>query len=376
MMESLEMMLYKFLDRRHVASLVRGTFKFGRLRYYRLLEQVTGDGWIGDRREGVAVTVLRAAKVDSSDPNDQEMRARLEAAGVIEMAPGNVVHLENVTIINSIDCFVLCFSIGNLEGLVKHMSSKDRGKYAYDACVSLTDADELEKRLWREGRVGEKRLDELFTGIRADKVRYGDWIEGDLGTHPASIGDPFFKGDKYRDQAEWRFVLYPRQQIEKDSVFVHCMAAGELLREEGIQSEASQWSVDAELATMSCEQIRSEMWGLWSTWDQKQRRFRHQDGDGGFEASVKHNEEMEGLFRADFRPRIQKLYFELRTRWNMPFPRIDEAIIAERRASVLHNYFQMERMFVPDAPFTCPLSADGASGGSTSCQLVCARKRS
>ena len=43
---------FKFLEEKHVPSLLSGTFLFRRLRYYQLLEMCTGDQDIGDKGEG------------------------------------------------------------------------------------------------------------------------------------------------------------------------------------------------------------------------------------------------------------------------------------------------------------------------------------
>ncbi|MBB3234534.1 hypothetical protein [Phyllobacterium endophyticum] len=215
---------YKFLDKAAVHYLLEGSFKFGRLKKYRLMEAITGDQWIGDKNEGVQTTVINV--VIGDEPNS-ELADALSASGHIRIdGQATNVSVSETCIIEEFDCFAFCFSHGDLSALCSSMSDPKRGDFSYDGCVEILDPDALVQLILSHGICLGKPVSELFV-VDAKHVTYEDEVEHDFRTDlKISPGNPFQKSLLYKDQCEVRIVLVPKEgPILKDDIVVSIVGA-------------------------------------------------------------------------------------------------------------------------------------------------------
>lgn len=216
------MQIHRLLNKTHSESLLRGSFRFGRLRYYQMLEVVFDDESIGDAQEG-AVSAVVSTKLTPENMDDP-VRKSLAESGFITVRGNSSIEIRNTTFTNEVDCFVCCWSTSTTPELSGTGS-------AYDTCVTAAGAKSLAHCLNSFGverESGSKILD-LFAPILSGRVQYSD-TEHDMATGPLPSGDPFRKRTRYRHQAEYRFVLIPRAKIAADFIYVECHPATELLK--------------------------------------------------------------------------------------------------------------------------------------------------
>jgi len=143
------MAYYKFLHSQHINLLLEGRFRFGRLRYYQLLEAVTKNQWIGDMDEGCAINFIDHVVLQAGDGRDA-IRSRLVEAGLTVAADASLTLYDSCTI-SHLDCFVFSVSRGELNLLTSSMCSPDKPDYAYDACVRISGLRHLADAIWKEG---------------------------------------------------------------------------------------------------------------------------------------------------------------------------------------------------------------------------------
>jgi hypothetical protein len=325
-------MYYKFLNKCHIPTTVKGQFRFGRLRYYQLLEMVTGDEWIGDRHDGLGTTNVTIRL--EGNPGEDALRKRLSDARIISAGSETKVSITGLKIINEIDCFVFCFSKGDLNQLVENMCSAERADYAYDGCLQLKNPEEIRRRRWNEGKVEGRPLNELFEIAIFDEVRY-DGKESEFVSAPIAPADPFVKLRKYTSQQEWRFVLKPRTPIDLDNVTVICNGCAELLIEEVIPAKAMQARRTGEFASHSEDELLAEIAAIWRRWktDSMQQNFIDKAERLAAERQAQEilqcaEKEMAEKFDVEVRGRLQRAYFELRSKPRaLRSTEIDRAII-------------------------------------------------
>uniref|UniRef100_UPI003D10CAAB hypothetical protein n=1 Tax=Rhodopila sp. TaxID=2480087 RepID=UPI003D10CAAB len=220
---------YKFLDSRYIDNLLRGQLRFGRLIYYRLLEVVTKDQWIGDTSEGLALTKIQNLSITPAAPNPLAQR-RLEEARIVKMVEGSSVNISNCTFVNEVDCFVFCFSQGDLKHLKDIMCDPVRPDYAYDGCVSLPTPEALARAVLQTGIVDGRPVGDKFivsVGAANYELAAHDFLKD--GVAPAN---PFKKDRRYIAQQEARIVLIPREPIQCDFVSVTIASPSTLFREQ------------------------------------------------------------------------------------------------------------------------------------------------
>jgi hypothetical protein len=221
---------YKFLDRKYIDRLLGGEILFRRLIYYRLLEVVTQDQWIGDASEGVARTAIDYALVSPADPKPT-LRRKLEEARLVKMDDNSTVKITNMTLTAEVDCFVFCFSSGDLTRLAETMCATDKPEYAYDGCVSILDPTVLAQAIYDSGKLGGRPIRDNFS-VTVGPVSYYEAVAQDFLTGGMPSADPFKKDRRYAAQREMRIVLMPRNPIESDSAVVIVDKPDTLFREE------------------------------------------------------------------------------------------------------------------------------------------------
>lgn len=143
------MAYYKFLQSQHINLLLGGKFRFGRLRYYQLLEAVTEDQWIGDMDEGRAINLIDRVVLQAGD-GQEAIRTRLVDAGINVDANASLTLYDSQTI-SDLDCFVFSVSRGELSLLKSAMCSPEKPDYAYNACVRISGLRHLAHTIWNEG---------------------------------------------------------------------------------------------------------------------------------------------------------------------------------------------------------------------------------
>lgn len=204
---------FKFLHADDVEKVLTcRSLKFGRLAYYRLLENVYDDQWIGDAQDGVTRSVVSFEIHDQ--PIDHPDRDLARQAG-FNIAPGSRVVVRGMNIAKFVDGFVLSLSVGNLEPLSAAMCrAADRPNY--NACIEIGVAELIEavKNSTFEGRP----ISETFT-VEHDFIIYLDDSPGDGRT--IAPADPFRKRSIYRSQSEYRIFLLPREAVPKiDAIYL------------------------------------------------------------------------------------------------------------------------------------------------------------
>jgi len=183
------------------------SIKFGHLRYYRLLELVSGDGKIGDRWEGVRKTVV-SASIGLGEDQDIENELSLHN---IASASGGVMEIKDLTIVNEEDCYILSLAQGNLEDLCDEFCRS--GPEAYDAAFAVTDIDEL-VRCVEKGTVAGRSVSDLFL-VTHQAISYLDLAPVDMRhSRKISVADAFEKRKEYARQKEDRIVLKPIKELK------------------------------------------------------------------------------------------------------------------------------------------------------------------
>lgn len=134
---------YRFMRSKHVNSVLSGEFRFGSLMYYRLLESVYEDEWIGDSEEGRVITVIKDFYSENGQQNIAE-RKWLDEMGV---SVGEAeIYMKDSKFIREINGYVLCFAVGERAELETTMLNDD-----YDSCVSFPDVPLMAKLLYERG---------------------------------------------------------------------------------------------------------------------------------------------------------------------------------------------------------------------------------
>jgi hypothetical protein len=208
----------------HAEAMLKGSFRFGRMRYYQMLEVVFDDDSIGDVEEGLSSATV-SVTINEENSNSPIVK---NLANFIKVSGTSQVELENATFIHQTDCYICCWSTTKSPDLSGAGSS-------YDTCVTSSGAKSLAHYLSRFGveRESGLPLTELFGRIAAGRVHYHDSTH-DLSNNPLPNGNPFRKRKKYQNQSEYRIVLFPKQPLNLDFVMIDCSSASSLLSAESI----------------------------------------------------------------------------------------------------------------------------------------------
>lgn len=254
------MQIHRLLWRPHAESLLRGSFRFGRLRYYQMLEVVFEDASIGDAQEGTT-SALVSTKI-TPENQDDPVRLNLSRSGFITASGNASIEIRNAKFAHETDCFVCCWSTSSTPDL-------SGAGAAYDTCVTATGAKSLAHYLESFGveRDSGYSLRDLFQPILAGRVQYLD-LDHDMAAGPLPSGDPFRKRTRYRSQFEYRLVLVPRKTISADFLWVDCPQAAEFLQSTPVEQIVAQAQFTKELE--DSEQILN---GLLEEWRRVQNEL-------------------------------------------------------------------------------------------------------
>jgi hypothetical protein len=223
---------YKFLDSEHVDKLLGGSVKFTRLSYYRMLELVSNDRWIGDKDEGVARTHVGDMVVDGSDPRTLAM---LNRTGAFYFPPnfGSKATLSgNVLVKSGPNPHIFCFSCGALDDLKDAMCGTKAQGSPYDACVEILNVLGLMKAV---GHGLIRNMDgapfrTAFKKVGGGAVKYSghDKMLDDQG---ALLPSCLRKKSIYTRQQEFRLALEPPNDLAPDDLFLEIGSTAGLLVE-------------------------------------------------------------------------------------------------------------------------------------------------
>lgn len=205
--------VYKSMHADALEKVLNGSLKFGNLASYRLRHKVTGDRFIGDPKDGLAVTNT-GHLVFTGGPEDDGVRNAVST--VISIGKGAIGTISNYQIKSTVDGFVCSLAVGDFRSLAKEMNERA----GYDACVKINDLGILAETILRTGHVDGVHLSEYY-----------DFSQGEVTYASASVhnlqddfrvrrGDPFAKDIGYKEQCEYRLFLKPRHKMIEYSIYV------------------------------------------------------------------------------------------------------------------------------------------------------------
>lgn len=205
--------IYRFMESQHIGQLLKGELRFTALSYYRLLEKVYQDHWIGDCHEGHTITRIDTELISGQD--DCGMRQKLADLKILS-GDSTSVKMSGVQYIDRVDGFILSFAVGELEDLSKRMS---RG--SYDACAVFNDIHLIAKIVYETGLTSDGcAVSDVFFPPEVGPVTY-DGNEVDLSSSDGHLpASPLLKRKMYKDQQEWRIYFRPRVLMDLDVVTV------------------------------------------------------------------------------------------------------------------------------------------------------------
>lgn len=206
----------KFLHWQHAATFASGRLRFGRLGYYRLMERIFDDEWIGDMHEGISVTRFDDVWISRTD---QSSRQRIAKLG-IDIGEESTARIVCTRSIRMVDTFVLSLCFGYPSEFESQMCSQEDGRPGYDTLVLLTDVNSIVDSLLTSAHIESIGLiRDHFSHVAAGRVTYADNELEFSGGHDA-IASSFLKRPKYAGQKEFRIVLTPKAPITPDHVIV------------------------------------------------------------------------------------------------------------------------------------------------------------
>lgn len=203
---------YRFVESRHLDSVLRGELRFTALAYYRLMEMVYEDEWIGDSQEGQAISRIKSLSLAAGE-DQNGLRKKLEAVGL--MLGQNVdLKISNTNFTFEENGFILSFAVGELEDLKQSM-----WRDSYDACLSFTDIEALASYVYQHGTDGQgRKASDLFYEPVVDAVVYGVNEVDLLAVEKHLEGSPLLKREKYINQKECRIFFKPKIDLDVDVV--------------------------------------------------------------------------------------------------------------------------------------------------------------
>ena len=233
---------FKFLEEKHVQSLLCGTFLFRRLRYYQLLEMCTGDQCIGDKGEGIEVHT-KGGYDGSLSGAPIEIQRLFGPRGFTGSGPEPHVQVGTIKQINRHQYFALCLAVGDLESLRRSFCWPDKAD-GYDGAVEITDIEALVNCLFCKGHFGPSPsqattylIRDHFARPSAHEIHY---VPDPTNYQAADVPPPFLKDVRYRCQHEFRIALArvpPLSLALQDCIYVSCPESSQFMtRVPGFQS--------------------------------------------------------------------------------------------------------------------------------------------
>lgn len=204
---------YRFVESRYLDDALRGELRFTALSYYRLMEKVYEDDWIGDSHEGVAITKLK--ELSLSPGKDQDgARKKLENVG-FGCGSGVNIDIKDAEFICEENGFILSFAVGDFDELKDEMWRDD-----YDACLSFVDIETLASYVYVHGvdKKSGRKASDLFCYPLVGLVVYGENEVDFLLVDTCLEASPLLKREKYGGQKECRIFFKPKMYLDVDVV--------------------------------------------------------------------------------------------------------------------------------------------------------------
>jgi len=254
------MIAYKFLRSTDTHFLMNGSFKFGSINFYQMLEYVYDDQWIGDKNEGISVNVINDLSVlpEQNEEINSKNAKTLEMLGLAEnVALGATVSFQHISFISQKHAYIMSLSVGDFSGLANAMANPPEGQEPYDACIEISDVEAFANCLYECGTIGGTRLTSILPPPQKGNVTY-ESNSGDLLTSPVE-SSIFRKSPSYRNQSEYRIAFLLNDMPDNDAIYICCPDATKYLshktmptaRNSFTQKTAKADSVQDSLAALS-----------------------------------------------------------------------------------------------------------------------------
>lgn len=312
---------YRFMPSRYMDGMLDGNFRFGSLKYYRLMESVFDDDWIGDSEDGKFITEIERVEVIGGQP-DSEVRQKLKMLKIVDGDGDGDVLIEGVRLISEVNGYVLCFSVGDRSEL-----EEDMLKDGYDSCLSFPDLECLANVIYYEGVDANNRpASEIFNFPLFGVVSYTSNTASfeSVGEHNGWGGaSPFVKRVKYKKQREYRIFLESKLGMDEDFVVLKVEDIGVLCKQEFRGSEKSE-SVVAKIGPLELyiESLRSVCGEVEAKRNEVFDSTRHLRDSKQYIEALNRSDEVE-VFQRDYFKLALKSYWVLRNEYKMKCPRLD-----------------------------------------------------
>ncbi len=331
--EAEEPKLFKFLNHEDAHYLLGNqiSLKFGRLRYYRLLEACTLDNRIGDLREGLAVTEAKSRVVIREGENE-DLREALDVAGIVRATAGTI-EIGQMQIRSSIDCFVLSLGAGCFDDLCKEFTQN--GPNSYDAAVELRSLGRLIDAI-HGSKFDGRPIDESFN-IRHGLVHYCNNEPADFHVvRRVESGNPFIK-DKtlYENQSEFRIVLYPKIAIpDLDDVFLSLQGDADFFAQVDVDG-STRVPCDLAHKIVDFEEVLTRCFQRWS---QRERVYVDLTRDG-WQVLAEERRQAENIAFQEIRREMIDAYWC--NRRDNKSAMVDEAIVDDMEHQFFNSRFAL-----------------------------------
>lgn len=297
------MAFYKFLRDEHVDGLCGGSIRMGSLGFYRVLELLSGDSWIGDKAD--ARTEYRIKDTVLHNP-DGSLALSMKGNIVVTYAKG----------------YVFSFSEGMFDDLYREFSVPQRGAPGYASAVEILHPRKLLRAFtWARctsGRHAGKRLPEIGK-LHVGKVAY-DEVPPEIdpfGRLPtASSG--FVKHGRFAKQREWRIFLECAET--DDAMMVQTPDANRLLSATHRGIDRPVLSSGDENALLTLEELARSALRL-----QGSAHSTPDFNEGWMERFDREQATFRERMETDWQPAVIKAYAAARA--SRPSARIDELIV-------------------------------------------------
>jgi len=205
---------YRFMASRYMDKTLGGELRLTSLSYYRLMERLWGNEWIGDNQEGQAFTTIDHLDLPAGQDVDGA-RGKLEAARLIS---GSEVDLKinGLTIISEENGFILSFAYGDLHTLKDEML-----RDGYDSCVRFQCIESLACNMYQSGVDGSgRKISDFFLAPVVSCVSYKVNEHNLRDVDGVVSGSAFAKRVKYKEQNEFRIFFALKAPMDVDFVEV------------------------------------------------------------------------------------------------------------------------------------------------------------
>lgn len=217
---------FRFMSGQRIDAALQGKFRLNTLHYYRLLEVLHGDEWIGDIMEGVAPTRLDGIHLKGGG-DQPELRKHLSDAGILKDPHGYIedLRIDDSLFIDQVEGCILCFSEGDFETLQSTMCTG-----GYNSAIKIEGLAAFANHMYQYGQTKDGPLRDIVWPPEVGRVSYTNEVV-DFKTQGRLKVSPFLKQKKYLDQAEVRIFFPLRNRSFDDPIDVECFPPDGMIAE-------------------------------------------------------------------------------------------------------------------------------------------------